>query len=174
MKEQIELPNEVKATTTRDSLTLSGPKGENKKAFNPNHVKITVEANHVSIESPHEGKKGKRMVNTYVSHVENMVRGVTKGFEYQLVVLYSHFPMTITKKGDAIEVVNYLGSKHPKKANIVGQTKAEIKGKDITLSGPNLEDVGQTAANLERIADTAGKDRRIFQDGIYITNKADN
>lgn len=174
MQETLEMPSGVSASVKDNSLVMTGPKGTNTKTFNPHHVKIRVEGNAVIIENPNEGKKGKRVINTFSAHVHNMITGVTKGFEYQLVVLYSHFPMTITKKSDHIEIVNYLGSKQAKKAKIVGQTKAEIKGKDITLNGPSVEDVGQTAANLERIANTAGKDRRIFQDGIYITSKADN
>jgi len=39
------------------------------------------------------------------------------------------------------------------------------------LNGPNLEDAGQTAANIERATKIKGFDPRVFQDGIYIIEK---
>ena len=49
--------------------------------------------------------------------------------------------------------------------------KVEVKGKDIIVSGINLEDVSQTAANIEQATRLTGRDRRIFYDGIYVYEK---
>jgi large subunit ribosomal protein L6 len=63
-----------------------------------------------------------------------------------------------------------LGEKVPRIANILGDTKVEVNGQDIVLTGTNKEDVGQTCANIEQACRISKYDRRIFQDGIYKTS----
>jgi large subunit ribosomal protein L6 len=46
-----------------------------------------------------------------------------------------------------------------------------VKGDIVDLTGANVEDVGQTAANIERATKIKGFDPRVFQDGIYIIQK---
>ena len=41
----------------------------------------------------------------------------------------------------------------------------------LPSKGNNVEDVGQTAANLERATVVKGRDIRVFQDGIYVVSK---
>jgi large subunit ribosomal protein L6 len=100
-----------------------------------------------------------------------MIVGVTNGFEYKMKIVYSHFPVKTSIKGDQFIIENFLGEKHPRKANILGDTKINVKGDDVILTGPNKEDVGQTAANIEQITKIKRYDPRKFQDGIYITHK---
>jgi large subunit ribosomal protein L6 len=47
----------------------------------------------------------------------------------------------------------------------------DIDGEQITLHGPDIEAVGQTAADIEQLTRVTDKDSRVFQDGAYITNK---
>ncbi|MGB1098957.1 MAG: 50S ribosomal protein L6, partial [Poseidonia sp.] len=42
---------------------------------------------------------------------------------------------------------------------------------EVTVSGIDKEAVGQTAANIERCTTVKKRDRRVFQDGIYLLNK---
>jgi large subunit ribosomal protein L6 len=46
-----------------------------------------------------------------------------------------------------------------------------VSGEEVTLRGPNKEDVGQTAADIEQLTRVTDKDTRVFQDGVYITDK---
>ncbi len=70
-------------------------------------------------------------------------------------------------------VYNFLGEKSPRKTNILGDTKVEIKADEIIVSGISKEDTGQTAANLETLTKISARDRRVFQDGIYIEKKGE-
>jgi large subunit ribosomal protein L6 len=101
-----------------------------------------------------------------------MILGVTQGFTYEMKIVYSHFPVKAGVKGSEFVIENFLGEKFPRKTRIVGDTKVEVKGDQVVLTGPDVEAVGQTAANIEQATRIRGFDPRIFQDGIYITRKA--
>jgi large subunit ribosomal protein L6 len=100
-----------------------------------------------------------------------MIKGVTEGFEYGMKIVYSHFPMKTTVKKDGFIIENFLGEAAPRKAKIVGETKVQISGDEVTVKGLNKEEVGQTAANIELATYIKHYDPRVFQDGIYIVNK---
>lgn len=59
----------------------------------------------------HFGKK-KRLasIRTACSHVSNLIKGVTKGFEYKMRLVYAHFPININieDKGTRVEIRNFL------------------------------------------------------------------
>ena len=57
--------------------------------------------------------------------------------------------------------------------DMIGMTEDDfqVKGKEITVTGHNKEDVGQTSANLEQASRIKGRDIRVFQDGIYRISK---
>jgi large subunit ribosomal protein L6 len=116
-------------------------------------------------------KREKALVGTYGAHIRNMLVGATKGFEYKMKIVYAHFPIKTSIKGDIFVIENFLGEKFPRKTRILGATKVQVKGDQVVLTGPNVEDVGQTAANIERATKIKGFDPRVFQDGIYITEK---
>ena len=111
------------------------------------------------------------MANTYAAHLINMIKGVNEPFEYTLKVCSGHFPMTVNLEGDQLIVKNFLGEKVPRKAKIWPNVTVDIKGNDISVKSINLEAAGQTAANMESSTRITNRDRRVFQDGIYITKK---
>ena len=87
-------------------------------------------------------------------------------------MVYSHFPMKIAVKGDKFIIENFLGEKAPRSAMILAGAKVTIKGNEVFVTGSDLEKVSQTAANIERATKIRGFDPRVFQDGIYIVEKA--
>lgn len=105
------------------------------------------------------------------AHIKNMILGVTKGFRYWLRIVYSHFPISVKVEGDKILIENFIGEKSPRVARIVGNAKVKVQKNDIIVEGINLEEVSQTAANIEQATKIRGLDRRVFADGIYIYKK---
>ncbi len=108
---------------------------------------------------------------TIASHLKNLLIGLEKEFVCKLEIVYSHFPMNVSVKDGFVEISNICGAKHPKRASILGDTKVEVKGKEVIVRGHNKEFVGQTAANIEQATRIKGRDVRVFQDGIYIVSK---
>jgi len=101
-----------------------------------------------------------------------MIKGVEQGFTYKLKVVYAHFPISVKTKGKEIHVENYFGERAPRVSRVVGDTtKVNIVGEDVIVQGPSLEDVSQTAANIEFSTKLKGKDQRVFLDGLYIYSR---
>jgi large subunit ribosomal protein L6 len=166
----ISIPPGLKAAWEKDVLTVTGPKGIVKRAFNIPGISIALKSNELNLSA--QGDRMKTMLNTSVAHIENMMTGAQNGFNYRLAIVFSHFPINAAVKKDVVEINNFIGEKRARIAAIVGATKVEIKGRDIFVSGADKEAVGQTAANLENACRIRGKDRRVFQDGIYIQEKS--
>jgi len=88
-------------------------------------------------------------------------------------IAYVHFPMTVEldEGKNQITIKNFLGEKKPRICKLIKGADVKIDGKVITVESHNKEIAGQTAANLEKATFVKGKDRRKFQDGIYIVEK---
>ncbi|NOQ56386.1 MAG: 50S ribosomal protein L6 [Nanohaloarchaea archaeon] len=135
------------------------------------HVKYNISGSTLVVSTESKRNNDCAVVGTWASHLNNMIKGVTSGFEYKLKIVYTHFPMNVSVNGDVVDIKNYLGGKGIMKANILGDTKVVVKKEDVIVSGTDKEDVGQTAANIERACKVKGKDRRVFQDGVYLVTK---
>jgi large subunit ribosomal protein L6 len=126
----------------------------------------------VVVRSDEDDAKTMSTLGTFESHVENMFHGVTDGWTYEMEVFYNHFPMQVSVEGEEVVIENFLGERAPRRAPIHGDdTEVQIDEEEITVSGPDKEAVGQTAADIEQLTRVNDKDVRVFQDGVYITNK---
>jgi large subunit ribosomal protein L6 len=170
-RQVIDVPPEVTASMSGRVLTIKGKLGEEKKDFDKVNVNISVEGRQVFISPFSAKRKDGVIINTALSHVSNMITGVTKGYTYRLKIVYAHFPITVKTKGDQILVENFVGERSPRVARIVGNCKVTVEGDDIVVKGVSIEEVGQTAANVELSTKIRRKDQRIFLDGIYIYQK---
>lgn len=169
----IEIPEGVNATVEGDLVTISGPNGQISREFTSSRHDIFQEGGALIVRVDIPRTKEKALAGTWNAHLKNMVKGVTDGFTYTLKVLYSHFPMTVEVKGREFVVNNYFGEKVPRRAVILEGVEVKVQNKtEVIVSGNNKENVGQTAANIERCTTIKNRDRRVFQDGIYLIGKA--
>ncbi|WP_435175844.1 50S ribosomal protein L6 [Halorussus sp. AFM4] len=168
---ELEIPDDATAEIDHLDLTVEGPEGSVTRRLWYPDVSVTVEDGNVVIETDADDAKTNATVGTFESHVRNMFHGVTEGWEYTMEVFYSHFPMQVRAEGDEVVIENFLGERAPRRTNIHGDTTVEVDDEVLTLSGPSIEDVGQTAADIEQLTRVQGKDTRVFQDGVYITEK---
>jgi large subunit ribosomal protein L6 len=167
--ERIAIPPEVDVKIEEPAkVTVSGPKGTLTKDFSHAKVYIRRDDSNVLVESYIKGRRGKSVCMTVASHIRNMIKGVTEGFVYKLKIVYSHFPMSVKVERDKVIVENFMGEKSKRVAKIVGNVKVQVKGDDVIVEGIDIEQVAQTAANIEQATKIKGYDPRIFMDGIYI------
>ncbi len=173
MRTEIHIPDEVTATIDHLDLTVEGPNGAVTRRLWYPEITVEIEGDAVVIESDDDNAKTNSTVGTFESHVTNMVHGVTEGWEYGMEVFYSHFPMQVSVQDGEIVIENFLGEKAPRRTPVRGETEVSVDGEELTISGPNIEDVGQTAADIEQLTRVSDKDTRVFQDGVYITEMPD-
>lgn len=152
-------------------LTIKGEKGEVSKLLRYPKIFVKVDGDKVVVGCEDLGRREKRIINTYEAHVINMVRGVKEGFEYTLVVVYAKFPISVEVKGNKFILKNLLGEKVPRSYEIPDDVKVAISSKVITVTGFDKEKTGQVAASLEQLTRINHLDRRVIQDGVFITKK---
>ncbi|DAC15241.1 MAG TPA: 50S ribosomal protein L6 [Candidatus Poseidoniales archaeon] len=169
----VDLPEGVNASLDEEgNLSISGEKGSLSRQFVDPRCQLFQEENAITVRIDMPRRKEKAMAGTWKAHIANMVKGVTSGFEYHLKAVYSHFPMTLAVKGNEFVVNNYFGERVPRRADILDGVKVEVKNKvEVVVSGIDKEKVGQTSANIERCTTVKNRDRRVFQDGIYLLEK---
>ena len=167
-----EIPEGVEVKVDNNSLvSVKGKKGELKRELKNPKIIIRVEDKKVIVSAKNANKNDKTNIGTFDAHIRNMINGVIKGYNYKLKVCASHFPVTVAVKGNEIEVKNFLGEKIPRKVKFSEDVKIKVEGSVINVDGIDVEKVGQTAAKIEQLCRVTRKDRRVFQDGIFITEK---
>lgn len=173
IEHSVTIPEGVTADISEDGVvTITGPKGSLHRAFHSEVLSLLKDGNGLIVRVDLPRRKQRALAGTWNAHLNNMVKGVTDGFTYNLKAFYSHFPMTMAVKGDTFTVNNYFGERVPRTAKILNNVDVKVSNKtEITVSGIDKEAVGQTAANIERCTTVKNRDRRVFQDGIYLLNK---
>jgi len=169
----VQIPEKVKVVLYDKAIKVTGEKGELVRDFSQVPVAIRVEGDKIIISALRSRRKESALVGTVVSHINNMIRGVTKGFTYKLKIVYSHFPMSVKVQGNYVTIENFIGERNPRKALILGNSSVSVKGDDVIVKGISIEDVSQTAANIEQATVVRKRDTRKFLDGIYIYEKSE-
>jgi len=169
LREEIEIPENVDVSVNHE-IIVKGPKGEVKRRL---QIKVDKEDNKIIIEAKKATKNTKRMIKTTAAHIKNMIKGVTEGYEYLLQVCSVHFPITVSIDKNKLIIKNFLGETKERKADLLPNTTTKIEGDIIKITSPDKEAAGQTAANIEFASKIKNRDRRRFQDGIWIVKKAE-
>lgn len=171
LKRELELPEGVTASLEGEILVVKGPQGENRRNFVYPTLKLNVEQGKVTLSSAKATKREKRMIGTYSAHIKNMVKGVQEKFGYELKVCSGHFPMNVTVSGNKFVIKNFLGEKHPREIEFPKDVEVKVNGDIVEVKSCSRELAGQVAARIEQMCRITDRDRRIFQDGVYIIKK---
>ena len=169
---EIQIPDDVNVNLKGSMLHVQGPLGHVYKNFKKIPVVIEVNDNKILLKQSGERKKHYAILNTSKSIIRTLCSGVVDGFTIKMKVVYSHFPITVKVEGKKILIENFQGERAPRVSMIKGDTKVDVKGDDVIISGPVLTDVSQTAANVELKSKVKNKDHRVFLDGIYRYSKS--
>lgn len=174
------IPEDVEISIRSRMVNVKGPRGSLERSFK--HLQVDM---YIFEE---EGKKklrvdvwfGKRKaiaaIRTVTSHVENMITGVTKGFEYKMRLVYAHFPINvnIVDDGKTLEIRNFLGEKRVRIVKMldgVSVVRSDAVKDELIISGNNVELVGRSCALIHQSCLVKEKDIRKFLDGIYVSEK---
>jgi len=165
------IPEGIEIRKEERTIFVKGTHGEISKKFNFGKLKYEKKDGKIILSHPSSTRKEKRMINTISAHLRNMIKGVQNKFEYKLKICSSHFPINVELKGNIALIKNFLGEKTPRKCEIPSGAEVELNKEIIIIKSSNKEIAGQAAANFETATKVRKRDRRVFQDGIFITNK---
>jgi large subunit ribosomal protein L6 len=169
--EELEIPSGVEIKIGKNFVEATGKEGTVKKELNLSNIDLKIDGKKIIIGSKKATRTEKKMIYTILSHVKNLINGVQKKYEYKMKICFNHFPITIDLNGKEATIKNFLGEKIPRKAKIVEDSEVKINKDIVIVTSKNREAAGQTAANFEIATKIRNRDRRVFQDGIFITSK---
>ncbi len=168
MERELTISEGVSISIHGDKVHVNGPKGSIERKIIYPGIKLSINNNKVLISSKKSSRKFKRLIGTMESHIRNLIYGVIQGYTYKLKICSGHFPMKVTLSHSQVIISNFLGEKIPRKANIISDVNVKLDNDFLIVEGLDKEKTGQTAANIENATRITNRDRRVFQDGIYM------
>ena len=143
-KNPITIPDSVNLTTDNNVVSVKGSKGE--LDFNmPSSVSIEVNENIISIKYDDTNQKSIALAGTTRSIINNMIIGVTEGFEKKLELIGVGYRAKAS--GKLLELT--LGFSHPIKYQLPEEVEVETPSQtEVILRSHNKQVLGQAAAEI--------------------------
>ncbi|XP_059440723.1 large ribosomal subunit protein uL6 [Corylus avellana] len=179
--ETMDIPEGVKIKVNAKVIEVEGPRGKLTRNFK--HLSLDFQLltdengqRKLKVEAWFGSRKTSAAIRTALSHVENLITGVTKGYRYKMRFVYAHFPInaSITNSNRSIEIRNFLGEKRVRKVDMldgVSILRSEKVKDELVLDGNDVELVSRSAALINQKCHVKNKDIRKFLDGIYVSEK---
>ena len=142
----IQIPSGVTITVDSGNVTVKGPKGELSQFITPD-VTVTNEDGVVTVVRKDDSKPAKSQHGLMRSLINNMVVGVTDGFEKKLEVNGVGF--RVSGGGQNLEMA--LGFSHPVKYTAPEGVNITVNKMEITVAGHSKQQVGQVAAEIRAL-----------------------
>ncbi|GBF12052.1 MULTISPECIES: 50S ribosomal protein L6 [Tepidibacillus] len=146
-KKPIEIPSGVEITNDKNILTVKGPKGTLTKSFHKD-IKIVIQDNQLTVERPSDNKLHRALHGTTRSIINNMVEGVTKGYEKTLELVGVGY--RAAKSGNKVTL--NVGYSHPVEVFPEEGIDLEVPAQNkVVVKGIDKERVGEMAAKIRSI-----------------------
>ncbi len=170
--EEIEIPEGIQANLEDNILTIKKENKEVKREINP-LIKLKIENNKILINTIRNRKIERKLFGTFKAHIKNMTKGLEQAFIFKLKIANVHFPMNVTydKTNNSLIIKNFLGEKKDRIIQLNSDVDVKVENEDITITSHDIEKAGTSATKIEKAIKPRKKDRRIYQDGIYIIQK---
>ncbi|KAI9875748.1 MAG: hypothetical protein M1830_008025 [Pleopsidium flavum] len=180
-QETLTIPENVKVNIKSRVVIVEGPRG--KLVKNMSHLSVCFShpsKNIINIELHHGVRKNVATLRTVKTLINNLIIGVTKGFKYKMRYVYAHFPINVNIEKNSetglfdIEIRNFIGEKIVRRVTMqpgVDVAASKNQKDEIQLTGNSLENVSQSAADIQQICRVRNKDIRKFLDGLYVSER---
>lgn len=169
--DEIAVPSGVNVDYKDYVITCSKGGVSLNREFNLPGISIKNADGKVTVSTQKGNKKELKYIKSTIAHIKNLFKGLDNKYVYKLEACNVHFPMTLKVESNNLIITNFLGEKVPRKAKILSGVDLELKGQKITISSNDIEAAGETATNIEKATKVRNRDRRVFQDGIFIVEK---
>lgn len=169
--EELTIPEGIHCSLERTMFTCKkGSATIHRKVIIP-QTTIKIADNKITFTAKGGNKRTFATIKSWIAHIKNMFNGMDNEYVYKMEVCNVHFPMTLKIEGNQLVVSNFLGEKEKRVANILPGVTVTVNGVHLDVKSVDIEAAGQTAANIEKATLVKKRDRRVFQDGIFITSK---
>lgn len=142
----ISVPSTVNVEVTDSWVTVSGPRGALSHSL-PDGIRVRREEDWLIVERRSEERQHRSLHGLTRSLVNNMVMGVTEGFEKRLEIVGVGYRALPTDKGLTISV----GYSHPVVFDAPEGVALSVEGPRVIVSGNDKQLVGEIAARIRRI-----------------------
>ncbi|KAK4777332.1 hypothetical protein SAY87_017519 [Trapa incisa] len=160
--ETMDIPDGVSIKVNAKIIEVEGPRGKLTRDFkhlNLDFQLIKDEATgnrKLKIDAWFGSRKTSAAIRTALSHVENLITGVTKGYRYKMRFVYAHFPInaSITNDSKSIEIRNFLGEKKVRKVDMlegVRVVRSEKVKDELVVDGNDIELVSRSCALINQV-----------------------
>ncbi|EOL50442.1 50S ribosomal protein L6 [Enterococcus caccae] len=143
----VELPAGVEVKQEGNNITVKGPKGELTREFSAD-ITMNIEGNVVTFTRPNDSKDMKTIHGTTRANFNNMVVGVSTGFEKGLELIGVGYRAQM----QGTKLVLNVGYSHPVEITPPAGVTVEVPSNtQVVVKGANKEHVGELAANIRGI-----------------------
>jgi len=176
LSQTVPVPKDVKISVNSSVVTVKGPRGKLVKNFRHALLDMKKVQNEVVVQKWFGSKKQLALVRTICTHIQNMIKGVTKGYQYRMRSVYAHFPINVTMHNEenVVEIRNFLGEKIVRKVRMEPGVKcinSPTLKDELVLEGNDIQAVSKSAALIQQSTTVKNKDIRKFLDGIYVSER---
>ena len=142
----ISIPEGVNIEVDAHKVKVSGPKGELSLTL-PREIEAKVNGGKLEVIKKGNSKQASSMHGTFRSLINNMVKGVTAGWQKKLELVGTGFRAEVS--GDTLSLV--VGFSHPVKIKAPSGITFKVEKNVVTVEGIDRELVGQTASNIRAV-----------------------
>jgi large subunit ribosomal protein L6 len=145
-KMPIALPSNVTVAADKDFITVNGPKGELKQ-FNLPGISVISQAGQAQVNRADDLAKSRANHGLMRALVNNMVTGVSQGFEKKLEL--NGVGYRVQAQGQDLKL--NLGFSHEVVYKVASGVTVNVEQNIMTVSGINKQQVGQVAAEIRAL-----------------------
>ncbi|ESR55215.1 hypothetical protein CICLE_v10022372mg [Citrus x clementina] len=160
--ETMDIPDGVKIKINAKIIEVEGPRGKLSRDFKHLNLDFHLMTDEetgkrkLKIDAWFGSRKTSAAIRTALSHVGNLITGVTKGYRYKMRFVYAHFPInaSIGNANKSIEIRNFLGEKKVRKVDMldgVTVVRSEKVKDELILDGNDIELVSRSAALINQV-----------------------
>jgi large subunit ribosomal protein L6 len=140
----VELPSGVEFSIAENIVTIKGSKGQLQHNLHP-LVSVSQDGSHLKLAKNDDSKSANALAGTTRALLQNIVTGVTVGFERKMTIIGVGYRAQI--QGKVLDLT--LGFSHPVKFEIPEGITIETPSQtEIIIKGIDKQLVGQVAANI--------------------------
>jgi len=146
-KKPIEIPSGVSVNVNDNLVTVKGKLGELSQKIGE-FLSVTITDNKIIVNRKTDDRIGRSQHGLYRSLINNMVKGVSDGFEKALEIIGVGY--RANKKGDDLEIS--VGYSHPVIIKAIDGISFEVPNQNLVIvKGIDKQKVGEVANSIRNI-----------------------